>query len=400
MTPSSMTESIAKIQPTYFNGAALSPTLLNSNSVQKSEPINVRAPKHSPGSKPFFVRKSSPPAKLRVSLPSDSETKQYETINSQTMDETFQQYDKMIKEIMRSPPSSPNSLSNSLSEIDSSMLDSGILEEDDEPEVKIDTTDIDFTSFNDICCHSKVVKDKGVIICDDCGAELYEEISHEQDWRYFGDQDSRNSKDPSRCQWRKSPEKGIKKELERLGFPPDICELADELYMMITNGEIKRSDLRKGIQFSCVFEAYKIKKRPKTPDDLQGKFFGLDRKIMSQGITYYRLRCPRAYFQYEDISAKHFIPTIMKMKQFNCSDEHVGHVVQLYEMIKDSCSVLNRSNPQSTTKALIYYYFRRKGCLISASRFGRIVGLSDIIVIRLSSEISRVLGTSKLVSLT
>ena len=244
-----------------------------------------------------------------------------------------------------------------------------------------------------------MVKEKGVLICEDCGVELYEEISHDQEWRHFADSDGRGDPDPSRCQYRKAPEKGIKKELERMGFAPDVCALADELYMMITGGEIKRSDLRKGIMFAVVFEAHKILGRPATPDEIAARFFNLERRVMSQGLTFYRLRCPRSYFKYDDISAKHFIPQIMRMPQFNAKPEHVERVCMLYERIQDKCAVLNRSNPQSASKAVVYYYLRRKGVLIGPTRFGKIVGLSHIILLRLSSAISQLLGTTKTVSL-
>ena len=100
--------------------------------------------------------------------------------------------------------------------------------------------------------HLHVTKEKGTLICEECSQELYEEINHEQEWRHFADADGRGEPDPSRCQFRKAPEKGIKRELDRMEFAPDVCELADHLYMMITGGEMKRSDLRKGIMFACL----------------------------------------------------------------------------------------------------------------------------------------------------
>jgi transcription initiation factor TFIIIB Brf1 subunit/transcription initiation factor TFIIB len=270
-----------------------------------------------------------------------------------------------------------------------------VLIDDEEPENIIYTDDIDFSASDDLCSHNNVIKEKNITICEDCGIELYEEISREQDWRYFGDSDSRSNSDPSRVQYRKSPEKGIKKDLDRLGFPPDICELADKLYMTVTQGEVKRSELRRGIMFAVVFEAYKMKGNAKTPEELQKKF-GLERKSMSQGITYYKMRIPREYFNYEDITAKHFIPSIMK--KLNVKEEHVQKVCLLYDKLKDVC-IINRSNPQSSSKSLVYYYLRRKKCNISAIRYGRIVSLSDVIILRIASEISRVLGTQKTVVL-
>lgn len=276
-------------------------------------------------------------------------------------------------------------------------IDFDSIEDDYDPVDIIPTDDIDFSKSDDLCAHTNVTKDKGYTICQDCGIELYEDISHEQEWRYFGDQDNRGSSDPSRCQYRKAPEKGIKNELSKIGFPPDICDLADKLYLVITQGEIKRSELRRGIMFATVFEAYKIKGRPKVPQDIQVKI-GINKKTMSQGLTHYKTKCPREYFNYEEIDAKNFIPQIMN--KLNIKQEHIDKVLVLYDKIKNSCSIMNRSNPQSASKSLIYYYLRRKGCNIHPQKYGKIVQLSEIIILRISGEISRILGTLDTVKLT
>lgn len=276
------------------------------------------------------------------------------------------------------------------------LTNEDIIDNSEETACTINSSDIFFDTSIDICNHANTSREKGRIICDDCGIELYEEISYEQDWRYFGEQDSRNNKDPSRVQYRKTPEKGIKKELERLGFPPDICELSDKLYMTVTKGEIKRSELRKGIMFSVVYESYRMKNKPKTPEELQD-IFGLDSKSISQGLTYYRLRCPKENFSHDDINPKHYIPAIME--KFKTTREHIDKVMLLYDRIKGVATILNRSKPQSTSKALVYYYLRRKGCKIKPSVYGKIVQLSEVIILRLSGEISRILNTQDTVDL-
>jgi transcription initiation factor TFIIIB Brf1 subunit/transcription initiation factor TFIIB len=394
-----------------------------------------------PESKSFFTRgdSRSPPrqtaAITRNIGKNDDEKLQEPSISRNDEKDETSSYASSLR---ASVDNSPRSLSRSqdVDEKFDEKLDAGLLDEDDVTQV-IDTSDLDFSRSEDLCSHSNVmekeglvicedcgqelysegapsldfsgsssacehqnvVKEKGTLICEDCGEELYEEISHDQEWRKFGDFDGRGAPDPTRCQYRKAAEKGIRRELERMGFAPDICKLADEDYMLITKEEIKRSELRKGIIFACVLEAHKRVKRPITPDEVASKFFNLQRKTQSQGLQFYRLRCPRSYFQYEDISAKHFIPQIMQMPQFNTKSEHIERVIMLHERIADKCPMLNRSNPQSISKALIYYYFRRRGVLISPARFGKIVNLSHIILLRLSSAISRLLGTGKTVSL-
>ena len=421
---------------------------MSSDNKKKVKPIINRtkvSPSSSPRAKLFFRGSRSPPR---------SASKDEEKIPDLSV--AFEKYERMMNTFMKTPPESPKQNSEDDEDGDSNDKDYNSTEtdkydlkqerktqsinniqtqnygedenydieeyKDDEQEqlyesqtlnniLQPDNTDLseqetiqvsDFFDISDtkedgFCSHENVTKDKNMTtICMDCGTELYQEISHEQDWRYYGDQDTRNSSDPSRCQFRKCSEKGIKKDLEKMQFPPEICELADQLYLEVTKGEVKRNLLRKGIMFACVYEAFKIKKKTKTPDEIQKKF-GIDNKSMSQGISYYRLRCPREYFQYEEVDAKHFIPEVLK--KFNTKDDHVHKVISLYEKIKDSCVSLHRSNPKSVSKALVYYYLRAKGCNIDPTKYGKIVSLSEAITIRLSSEINRVLGTTQKVNL-
>lgn len=406
-----------------------SPNLTSKKKQTKTIPKGFRshesARANTPKPKSFFMRDSKSPPKQVSNL-----TRK----NGRSYEEFFNDKSEVASptgSVNISPQGSSNS--RELEEkIDPEML------EDDSLVQIVDTSDLDFSCSNDLCSHSNVteknglivcedckqelyseetcniskfssssecdhknvIKEKGVLICEDCGQELYEEISHDQEWRKFGDFEGRGAPDPTRCQYRKAAEKGIRKELEGMGFAPDICKLADEDYMMITKDEIKRSELRKGIIFACVLEAHKRIGRTASPEEISSKFFSLHRKAQSQGLQYYRLRCPRSYFNYEDISAKHFIPKIMKMPQFNTKQEHIDRVILLHERIADKCPVLNRSNPQSISKALIYYYFRRRGVLINPLRFGKIVNLSHVILLRLSSAISQLLGTGRSVILS
>lgn len=249
------------------------------------------------------------------------------------------------------------------------------------------------------CNHDNITRDKEKLICEDCGQELYEEISHEQEWRHFAESDGRSGADQSRCQYRKAVEKGIKKDLEKMGFDPDIREEANKLYLLVTKGEMKKSELRKGIEFACVYWAHIAVGRPKVPEQIWQHFFNLSKRTMSQGLKFFTLNVPREYLRIGGISARDFIPEIMSMPQFNAKQEHIDNAINLYEQIREKCAVLNRSNPQSASKAVVYYYLRRKKVDISPIRFGKIVGLSHIILLRLSSSISQLLGTTKSVNL-
>jgi transcription initiation factor TFIIIB Brf1 subunit/transcription initiation factor TFIIB len=240
------------------------------------------------------------------------------------------------------------------------------------------------------CTHSDIASNEnGFNICADCGMEMDSGISHDQEWRFYGDVDNKHSSDPSRVQYKKNPDKGIRKDLEKLNLPVEVINIADDYYFQVTQGEIKRSNLRKGIMYACVFEAYKDLRQPQTPCALQVVFNNISRKNISKGLTYFHLRYKEKGAKTEHITAEHFIPTVLK--KFSVTDEHINIVLDLYRKIEGKSSILNRSNPQSVSCGLVYYYFTKNKIDINSAKFGKIVNLSDITVTKIASEIEEIM---------
>ena len=236
------------------------------------------------------------------------------------------------------------------------------------------------------CPHLHTCKtDSGRLVCLDCSLEIQEEINHEQEWRYYKENDNKNTSDPSRCQIKRIVDKGIRKDLEKLDFCTDIIDLADEYYNEVTKGEIKRSKLRKGLMFACVFEACKKLKLPKTPDELC-KIFNINRRNMSKGLTSFKLGKTKEYdTEPTHITAEHYIPKVLE--QFQVRDEHVKKILDLYDQLKHKSRIINTSNPQSVSSGLVYYYFRKNNIELSEAKFGKIVELSEITISRIANEI-------------
>jgi len=259
------------------------------------------------------------------------------------------------------------------------------IDSEEEVEEKLEKLD------NIVCSHIETTLHNGVNICVDCGEQINEFYSNDKEWRYYGESDNRYSSDPARCQFRKNPDKGIKKELEKMGFSVEISNIADQLYLKVTNGDIKRSNLRKGIMFACVFNACKEKGDPQIPEELQKKF-QIDRKNMSKGLTYYHMRCPnRNNSTY--ITVEHFIPKVME--KFNAKQHHIEVVLKLYEVVKNSSSILIRSNPQSVSSSLVYYYLKKLDPEISINQYSKVVGLSEITILRIINEIEGIISKEK-----
>jgi len=243
------------------------------------------------------------------------------------------------------------------------------------------------------CTHSSIINEAGIDICVDCGENVSTE-TFDVEWKYYAD--SSKSADPSRCQYRKVPDKGIKKELEKIGFSREVIDKADYFYQKVTQGDIKRSNLRKGIEFACVFYAYKALGKPIVAEKLDDMFkvsgTKLGRRKMSKGITYFKTRIPKEeLMQIEDeyITAEHFIPDILE--KFNVKEEHVNYVLNLYKVLSSKSTLLNTSNPQSVSSSLVYYFLEKLNIDITPSKFGKLVGLSEITINRITNEIKEIL---------
>jgi transcription initiation factor TFIIIB Brf1 subunit/transcription initiation factor TFIIB len=258
-------------------------------------------------------------------------------------------------------------------------------------------TNCDNTEF---CEHQNIIKQNEKEICSDCGIEVYQQLSLEPEWRYYGENDSRHFTDPNRCQIRKIEDKGIYKDVENMNFESDIIEEANKLYNMITSETIRRGNFRKSVIFACVFNAYKYKGNPISSDELQ-EHFKLSKKDISTGLKFYNLKGKEIKEIKEKktihISPVIFIPRIMR--KFNSNQEHINKVVDLYKMIQNKSSLINRSNPQSVVSGLVFYYCRLIGKNITCSKFSSIVNLSDITISRISKNISDILGTRDKISL-
>jgi transcription initiation factor TFIIIB Brf1 subunit/transcription initiation factor TFIIB len=202
--------------------------------------------------------------------------------------------------------------------------------------------------------------------------------------------DVKTSQDHLRCQYRKTVEKGIRTDLTKLGIAPEVIDLADQYYFDVTKGEIKRSNLRKGIMFACVFQAYKDLGKHQTPDYLQN-LFKISRRVMSKGLTYFYPRSNKRSGDNGYITAEHFIPRIMET--FNCKQEHIQAALRLYSQVKDKTTLFNSSNPQSVSSGLVYYYFKKINADIPGNTFGKAVGLSEITITRIASRIDEILSS-------
>ena len=239
------------------------------------------------------------------------------------------------------------------------------------------------------CRHDSIVVEGVNTICTDCGMMMNKDLSFEKEWRYYGMMDTKHSSDPNRCNMRRSEDKTIYKDVEKLGFSDKIVSFANTIYEQATQSKIFRGNTRKGIIFACIFHAYKANDNPQSCERLI-EIFEIDRKVALKGLKFVNLNAPKdSPFRSFQISTEHLIREIMQ--KFHATATHIEEVLTIYHYIQDKSSLLNRSRPQSVACGLVRFYIARKNPDISMDFFRTKIRLSELTISRIVKEIGRIL---------
>lgn len=243
------------------------------------------------------------------------------------------------------------------------------------------------------CLHDNIISEKGIVVCVDCGEEVEHKITHDKEWRYYGQSDTKHVSDPNRVQMRKIEERSIFKDVENLGFSDSIISKANKIYAQVTQGKIFRGNSRKAIVFACVFHAYKMSGKPQSHERLI-QIFNLNRKTGLRGLKYVNLYAPKeSKIRTTYITPKNLVSELMS--KFSATEEQIYEVNQLYEKVKNKSSRLNRSRPQSVASGLVFYWICKKEKEITLKEFARKVVLSELTINKIAKEISDVLESDE-----
>lgn len=264
--------------------------------------------------------------------------------------------------------------------------------------IKIEEKDDEFTYeeiSNDKCTHAEISNDNGLITCVYCGEEIKKFISHSKDWRYYGSSDTKRHNNPTRVQIRRTEDRNIFKDVERMGFSDKIISIANQIYSEVTNGQIFRGNSRKAIIFACIFHAYKLDGRPQSHEKLI-TIFSLTRKNGLKGLKHVNLHSSRtSEIHTTYITAENLVNDIMD--KFSANNKQKQEVVDLYKQIKNKSSILNRSRPQSVSAGLTYYWICKNNVNITIKEFAGKSELSEITINKIAKEISKILKTPHII---
>lgn len=241
------------------------------------------------------------------------------------------------------------------------------------------------------CTHNNKCVDCNTLLCVDCGMELEKIQTFEREWRYYEGEGKSN---PTRCVARKTEGLVILKDLENMGIGENVISIANEMYIQVTKGSIKRGkSSRKAIIAACLFHAYNKLGTPKSCDMLREimKDAKLDKSDFLHGIKQVALNLPKsknvhnAYIKPEDI-----IKEIMIL--LNSNDTQKSDVLDLYTKVYPQSNVFRESRPQSVAAGIVFHYISSCGVPMTIKEFSAKVNISELTINKIRTEIKRILS--------
>jgi transcription initiation factor TFIIIB Brf1 subunit/transcription initiation factor TFIIB len=249
------------------------------------------------------------------------------------------------------------------------IMDSGIFDLFDQLTDHIEEN----AATNQGCNHENSVKDKNIIVCADCGKCTQKLYNQDKDWR---SQQTRTNTD----------EKNIYKDIENIQFSEHITQIANSLYIQVTNEKIYRGNARKGIISACIFHAFKIIGKPQIYKKII-KLFNIPKKIGLKGLKFVSINAPKHSIIFKtQITPLTYIEHYMTELQASSEDiENVKQIYRTIESLKDK--KLNRSRPQSVASGVVYYWILNEERKITLKTFSKITELSELTIAKLEKDI-------------
>lgn len=242
------------------------------------------------------------------------------------------------------------------------------------------------------CMHESTIKtENSIIVCKDCGLNLEEDSLVDNENVYYGASDTRYSSNPTRHHYRKEIERTLYADLEKLGFPKEIIERANDYYKEIIKNNIYRAKNRSAIIFGCVFRVYKDINEPRTPNDL-ATIFKINKKIMSKGLKIFSSVFPD--IPQKEISPVDLIPKLLNDLGVNKSIASIYYddIILIYNFVEKRSILFKQSNPQSVAAGIVYCYLKLKKIDITKKDYSKIVKLTDITFTKIAKNTGEIIG--------
>jgi transcription initiation factor TFIIIB Brf1 subunit/transcription initiation factor TFIIB len=248
-----------------------------------------------------------------------------------------------------------------------------------------------------ICKHAHLVTEYSSVLCKDCGIELRkDEPVH--GWKSNPRYDNPNSCSQQTSEFyvkRYVKEKSIYSDVQNMNISEHIKDIANSIYTDVCQDKVHRGVRRKAIIFASVFHAYKLDDNPQSYETLI-HIFDIQRKDALKGLKYINENISRqSPIRTVYITPEHLIREFLAY--FSISEERKAEIIALYHQVKNKSSILNRSRPQSVASGIIWYWIKLNRNQLDMKEFTSRVDLSELTIVKMAKEVSRILGKEGIV---
>ncbi len=289
-------------------------------------------------------------------------------------------------------------------------------ENDDIEIIDINKIDKELLCYN--CREDSLIYDEGIIVCEKCGIDNGAMIDYQQEWRFYGSEDTKHSSDPTRCGMPINPllpesslgtiilgrgfekfrklnnwnsmsykERSLLKVFKHLQSKSDdnnisicIIDRAKIMYKTLSEDTIKRGKSRKGLIAACVYHSCKDKNDSRSTKEIS-QMFGLKIKKMTNGCK-----------QFNEMMYHNDNNYITNLKPTSPEDfiERYGVLLKLNKLYKERAihvsnmasklGLVSENTPSSISVGSIYLVSQYYGMGVTKKKLSEICDISEVTI--------------------
>lgn len=307
-----------------------------------------------------------------------------------------------------------DNIKNNMSDSDEENLDENNKEE--KFEIKEIKSRDEIKCFN--CQSENLVSDDGIIVCEDCGVDNGAIIDYQQEWRFYGSEDTKHSSDPTRCGMPINPllpdssmgtiilgrgfekyrkinnwnsmtykERSLLKVFKNIQSKSDendisicIIDRAKIMYKTLSEDTIKRGKSRKGLIAACLYNSCKDKNDPRSTKEIS-QMFGLKIKKMTSGCKQFNEMMYHNNSDYiskiKPTSPEDFIERyIMVLKLDKKNKERAVYISEMASKL----GLVSENTPASIAVGSIYLTSQVYGLGITKKKLSEVCEISEVTI--------------------
>lgn len=284
-------------------------------------------------------------------------------------------------------------------------------------------------SSNDLCefCNENTLIYDENVVCTSCGMINSMIINNNQEWRYYGSEDSKRSSDPTRCGMPINPllpnsslgtiinghgyevyrrlhkwnsitykERSLIKVFNTITsrakegtIPPCIIDKASLMYKMLSENNIKRGSSRQSLIAACLWNALKSKDLSRSTKEI-AKLFDIDIKKMTVGCKEFNEKMHLKDVDYstsiKPATAENYIDRYsVKLK---IPEEFKVKIIKVSE-ISEKLGIVTKNTPQSIAVGSIYLVSQEYNLGFTKKSLHNICEISEVTISKAYKELDK-----------